>query len=66
MRSVARTGAKETDMYDWKLSPLPIITLRGWGYREQQHRRGISKTARPWRSVVRSGVAIIGRLLATS
>ena len=53
-------------MHDWKLSPLPIITLRNWGYHEAPQRQESSKASRPWRSVVRTGVATIGRLLATS
>jgi hypothetical protein len=53
-------------MHDWKLSPLPISMLPGWGYHESQHRREIPKDTRPWRSVVRRGVATIRRLLATS
>jgi hypothetical protein len=53
-------------MNDWKLSSLPIVELRGWGYHEAQHRRQSSKAAPLWRSVVRLGVATIGRLLATS
>jgi hypothetical protein len=53
-------------MQDWKLSPLPIVMLRGWAYHESQHRREIPEATRPWRSVVRRGVATIGRLLPTS
>ncbi len=53
-------------MHDWKLSPLPIITLRGWAYHESQHRREIRQATRPWGSGVRRGVATIHRLLATS
>ncbi len=53
-------------MHDWKLSPLPIIMLPGWAYHESQHRREIPEATRPWRSVVRRGVATIRRLLATS
>ena len=53
-------------MHDWKLSPLPITMLRGWAYHESQHRREVPEAARPWRSVVRRGVATIRRLLATS
>jgi hypothetical protein len=53
-------------MHDWKLSPVPIIMLRGWAYHESQHRREIPEATRPWRSVVRRGVATIRRLLATS
>jgi hypothetical protein len=53
-------------MHDWKLSPLPIIMLRGWGFHESQHRRETSEATRPWRSVVRRGVATICRLLPTS
>lgn len=52
-------------MHDWKLSPVPIM-LRGRAYHESQHRREISEATRPWRSVVRRGVATIRRLLATS
>ena len=51
-------------MHDWKLSPLPIITLRSWAYHESQHRREIPEATRPWQSVVRRGVATIRRLLA--
>ena len=64
--SVALTGAKETDVQDWKLSPLPSSMLRGWAYRESQHRREVLEAARPWRSVVRRGVATIRRLVAKS
>jgi hypothetical protein len=53
-------------VHDWKLSPLPITMLRGWAYQESQHRREVPEAARPWRSVVRRGVATIRRLLATS
>jgi hypothetical protein len=53
-------------MHDWKLSPLPTSMLRGWAYQEPQHRREIPEARRPWRSVVRRGVAIISRLVATS
>jgi hypothetical protein len=53
-------------MHDWKLSPLPISMLPGWGYRESQQRREIPKATRPWRSAVRRGGATIRRLLATS
>jgi hypothetical protein len=53
-------------MHDWKLSPLPILMLRGWAYHESQHRREIPEATRPWRSVVRRGVATIRRLLPTS
>jgi hypothetical protein len=53
-------------MHDWKLSPLPIIMLRGWAYHESQHRRKIPEATRPWRSVVRRAVATMRRLLATS
>ena len=53
-------------MNDWKLGSLPIVGLRGWGYHEAQRRRGISKATPLWRSVVRLGVATIGRLFATS
>jgi hypothetical protein len=51
-------------MHDWKLSPLPIIMLRGWAYHESQHRREIPEATGQWRSVVRRGVATI-RWLAT-
>jgi hypothetical protein len=51
-------------MHDWKLSPLPIIMLRGWAYHESQHRREISEATRPWRSIVRRGIATIRRVLA--
>jgi hypothetical protein len=64
--SAPPTGAKETDVHDWKLSPLPSTMLRGWAYHESQHRREVPEAARPWRSVVRRGVAAIRRLLATS
>ena len=53
-------------MHDWKLSPLPIITLRGWAYHESQHQREVPEATRPWRSIVRRGVATIQKLLATS
>jgi hypothetical protein len=53
-------------MHDWKLSPLPIIMLRGWAYHESQHRREIPEATRSWRSVVRGAVATIARLLPTS
>jgi hypothetical protein len=53
-------------MLDWKLSSLPIITLRGWAYDESQHQREIPEATRPWGSIVRRGVATIQRLLATS
>jgi hypothetical protein len=53
-------------MHDWKLSPLPIIMLRGWAYHESQHRREVPEATRPWRSVVRRGVATIRRLVAKS
>ena len=53
-------------MHDWKLSPLPIVTLRGWAYHESPHRREIPEATRPWGSVVRRGVATIHRLLASS
>jgi hypothetical protein len=62
--SVAPTGAKETDLHDWKLSPLPSSMLRGWGYQESQHRRKIPEATHPWRSLVDRGVATIRRLLA--
>jgi hypothetical protein len=62
--SVAPTGAKETDLHDWKLSPLPSSMLRGWGYQESQHRREIPEATHPWRSLVGRGVATIRRLLA--
>ena len=51
-------------MHDWKLSPLPTTMLGGWAYHESQHRREIPETTRPWRSVVRRGVATIRWLLA--
>jgi hypothetical protein len=51
-------------MHDWKLSPLPIITLRGWAYDEAQHRREIPQATHPWRSLVGHGVATIRRWLA--
>jgi hypothetical protein len=63
--SVAPIGAKETDLHDWKLSPLPSSMLRGWGYQESQHRREIPEATHPWRSLVGRGVATIRRLLAT-
>jgi hypothetical protein len=53
-------------MHDWKLSPLPSTMLRGWADHESQPRREVREGARPWRSVVRRGVATIRRLLATS
>jgi hypothetical protein len=52
-------------MHDWKLNSLPTIMLRGWAYQESQQRREIPEATRPWRSVVRRGVATIRRL-ATS
>jgi hypothetical protein len=51
-------------MQDWKASPLPIVTLRAWGYHEPPHRRRASEAQRPRRSVVRRGLAMIGGLLA--
>ncbi len=53
-------------MHDWKLSPLPIIMLRGWAYHESQHRREVPEATHQWRSVVRRGVATIRRLVAKS
>jgi hypothetical protein len=53
-------------MHDWKVSPLPIIMRRGWADHESQHRREVSEATRPWRSVVRRGVATIRRLPARS
>ena len=53
-------------MNDWKLSSLPIVGLGGWDYHQAQHRRASSKATPLWRSLVRLGVATIGRLLATS
>jgi hypothetical protein len=53
-------------MHDWKLSPLPIVTLRGWAYHEPQRRREVPEAKRPWRSLVGHGVATIRRLLAAS
>jgi hypothetical protein len=53
-------------MHDWKVSPLPTVMLRGWGYQESQHRRKVPEATRPWRSVVGRGVATIRRLLAAS
>ena len=64
--AVAYTGAKETDVHDWKLSPLPGIMLRGWDHHESQRRREVPEAKRPWRSLVGHGVAIVRRLLATS
>lgn len=51
-------------MQDWKASPLPIVTLRAWGYHEAPQRPKTSKARRPRRSAVRRGAAIIGGLLA--
>ena len=62
--STAIAGAKETEMHDWKLTPLPSVLLGGWAYHESQHRR-VPDAARPWRSLARRGVATIRRLLAT-
>jgi hypothetical protein len=53
-------------MHDWKLSPLPRSMLRGWAYHEAPHRREAPAATRPWRSLVRRGVAMIRWLLATS
>ena len=64
--STAIAGAKETEMHDWKLSPLPSVLLGGWAYHESQHRREVPEARRPWRSLVRHGVATIRRLVATS
>jgi hypothetical protein len=66
VNAVAFTETKETEVHDWKLSPLPIVTLRGWAYHKSQHRRETSKARRPWRSVVRRGAATIRGLLATT
>jgi hypothetical protein len=51
-------------MQDWKATPLPIVTLRGWGYHEARHRRRTSKARRPRRGIVRRAAAIVGGLLA--
>jgi hypothetical protein len=64
--SNAIAGAKETEMHDWKLTPLPSVMLRGWAYHESQHRREVPQARRPWRSLARRGVATIRRLLATT
>jgi len=64
--SNAIAGAKETEMHDWKLTPLPSVMLRGWAYQEPPHRREIPEATRPWRSVVRRGVTTIRSLLAMS
>jgi hypothetical protein len=64
--SNAIAGAKETEMHDWKLSPLPSVMLRGWAYHEPQHRREVPEATRRWRSLVGHGVATIRRLVATS
>jgi hypothetical protein len=64
--SNAIAGAKETEMHDWKLTPLPSVMLRGWAYHESQHRREVPEARRPWRSLARRGVATIRRLLATT
>jgi hypothetical protein len=53
-------------MHDWKLSPLPIGVLGSWAYREAPHRREAPEATRPWRSLVRHGVAMIRQLRATS
>jgi hypothetical protein len=38
--------AKETDMNDWKLSPMPIVMLRGWAFHEVPRRRESRRTTR--------------------
>jgi hypothetical protein len=53
-------------MQDWKLSPLPIVMLRGWAYHQAPPPQTTSKPRRPRRSVVRRGAAIISGLLTTS
>jgi hypothetical protein len=63
--SVAVIEARETDMNDWKLSPMPIVMLRGWAYDETPHRRTTSKHARPTRRAARFGTAMIRGLCAT-
>jgi hypothetical protein len=63
--AVAGTGAKGTDLEDWKLSSLPSIMVRGWDYHNPQHRREISEATRSWRSVLRRGVATIRGLLSS-
>jgi hypothetical protein len=45
-------------MHDWKLSPLVVVTLPGWAYREPQQGR-ISKARRRRRSVVRRGLSTV-------
>jgi hypothetical protein len=52
-------------MNNWKLSPIPIVMLRGWSFQESQHR---GKTSEPWRRTrpVRLGAFSIRRLLAAS
>jgi hypothetical protein len=64
--SNAIAGAKETEMHDWKLTPLPSVMLRGWAYHESQHRREVPQARRPWRSLARRAVATIRGLLATT
>jgi hypothetical protein len=38
--------ARETDMNNWKLNPMPVVTLRGWAFHESQHRRESRRTTR--------------------
>jgi hypothetical protein len=51
-------------MQDWKAGSIPIVMLRGWCYDQAQRRREASNAPRPWRSIIRRGVAVIGGLLA--
>jgi hypothetical protein len=37
--------ARGTDLNNWKLNPMPIVTLRGWAFRESEHQQS-SRTAR--------------------
>jgi hypothetical protein len=55
----ARTGAKEIDVNDWKLGPLPGMLPRAWDDQEAR----VPRAPRRW-SVVRRGLATIRRLLA--
>ena len=38
--------ARETDMNDWKLSPMPIVMLRGWAFHEAPPRRESRRSTR--------------------
>ena len=53
-------------MNDWKLSPMPIVMLRGWAYDESLNPRRTSKRARPTRRVASLGTATIRGLFAVS